>query len=334
MSIVFDTLIAYLPGNRKVTPSGWTSFNAICCIHNGESVDTKKRGGVIEVDDTVSYHCFNCGFKASWSAGRTLSRRMRQLFEWLGVPDDTISRISLELLRAKEGVESKERIVVAPKFEVKELPPDTISIADWDGGENKYITKLANYMHERGLTLDDCNFMWSPDRKFRNRLIIPFYFEGKCVGWTARDTTGATDFRYISEQQPGYVFGLDAQADHQRPFVIVVEGPIDAIHIDGVSLLGSELKAEQALLINTLGKDVILVPDRDSNGQHMVEAALEQGWAVSFPPWEEDIGDTGEAVARYGKLYTLHSIITNAEYSQLKIKLRKKKWFKTMSAKG
>ena len=41
MSIVSDTLALYLPGKRKTTPSGWTSFNAPCCQHNGNTADTR-----------------------------------------------------------------------------------------------------------------------------------------------------------------------------------------------------------------------------------------------------------------------------------------------------
>ena len=46
-SLVFDTLIAHLPAKRKTTPSGWTSFNAPCCPHNGTTQDTRQRGGLI-----------------------------------------------------------------------------------------------------------------------------------------------------------------------------------------------------------------------------------------------------------------------------------------------
>jgi len=52
MSIVSDLLNVYLPAKRKTTPSGWTSFNAPCCVHNNENADTRGRGGVIyEGDD-------------------------------------------------------------------------------------------------------------------------------------------------------------------------------------------------------------------------------------------------------------------------------------------
>jgi len=34
----------------------------------------------------------------------------------------------------------------------------------------------------------------------------------------------------------------------------------------------------------------------------------------------------GDAVAKYGRLYTLYSIVNNAESNELKIRLRSKKW--------
>ena len=67
MSVVAETVLTYLPPKRKTTPSGWTSFNAPRCHHNGHTADKRQRGGLISnADGGVSYHCFNCGFKASW----------------------------------------------------------------------------------------------------------------------------------------------------------------------------------------------------------------------------------------------------------------------------
>ena len=56
MNLIQSTILTSLPAGRKKTPSGWISFNAPCCIHNGESQDKKKRGGIMtSADGTVSY---------------------------------------------------------------------------------------------------------------------------------------------------------------------------------------------------------------------------------------------------------------------------------------
>ena len=332
-SLVFDTLIAHLPAKRKTTPSGWTSFNAPCCPHNGTTQDTRQRGGLItNPSGGVSYHCFNCGFKASWNEGRKLSSKMKRLLQWLGASDDTITKLALAVLQYNETKGLTQDIVSLPEFKTVELPEGARPINNWDDwqaleptGIDENLFKVAEYMKKRQLNIDDYNFHWTPKLGYRDRLIVPFYYKGDVVGWTARKVTDGNP-KYLREQQPGYVFNFDAQ-NYNRIFTIVVEGPFDALGVDGVALLGSEVKDQQALLIKSLNKKVILVPDRDENGQKLLEQAIELGWSVSMPDWEDEVKDVNDAVMKYGRMYTLHTIVSSTEDSELKIKLRSKQWF-------
>ena len=333
MSVVAETVLTYLPPKRKVTPSGWTSFNAPCCHHNGTTVDTRSRGGLITNPDGVSYHCFNCGYKASWQQGRNLSVKMRKLLQWLNAPDDIINKLALTVMQENEGIQVKQQLVEVPTFNTVQLPPAARKLQDWADycaleptGVDSNLVKIFEYMKQRNLYIDDTDYYWTPELGYRDRLIVPFLFEKKIVGWTARTVTPNKNPKYLSEQQPGFVYNLDEQRSN-KVFVIVCEGPIDALYIDGVALLGSEAKDQQALLINRLNKDVIVVPDRDQAGSKLVEQAIDYGWGVSMPNWDSDITDVGEAVQRYGRIFTLHSIASYAETSPLKIRLGAKKWF-------
>jgi hypothetical protein len=325
MSIVSDTLTIFLPGKRKTTPSGWTSFNAPCCVHNGESADKKARGGLITEVDTVSYHCFNCGYKASWQPGRSFSHKMKKLFQWLGAPDDVITKVALDVMRENEGVEVRERKIEIPTFQTVPLPPDAVKIADITEF-NKFSIAVLEYIAARNLNLDDTTYYWSSSLAYRDRIIIPFYFEKRIVGWTARTITVDKKPKYINEQQPGFVYGLDNQT-FDKQFAILCEGPIDAIHVGGCAIGGSEVNDTQALLLNRLTKDIVVVPDRDSAGKKLVERAIDLGWSVSLPDWTSDINDIGDCVNKYGRLYALYSIASAAESSPLKIRLKAKKWF-------
>jgi|TARA_B100001094_G_scaffold302415_1_gene329607 hypothetical protein len=325
MSVVTETVLTYLPPKRKTTPSGWTSFNAPCCHHNGTTVDTRSRGGLISNPDGVSYHCFNCGYKASWQQGRNLSHKMRKLLQWLNAPDDVINKLALTVMQENEGMQVTQQLVEVPVFNTVPLPEDAIKVSDIKDFD-KHSLAILEYMASRNLQVDDTTYYWSPSLGYRDRLIIPFYYENRIVGWTGRSVNPDKKPKYLSEQQPGYVFNLDEQRP-QKVFTIVCEGPIDALYIDGVALLGSEAKDQQSLLINRLNKDVILVPDRDQAGSKLVEQAIDLGWGVSMPNWENDITDIGEAVQRYGRIFTLHSIASCAETSPLKIRLGAKKWF-------
>ena len=326
MSVVAETVLTYLPPKRKTTPSGWLSFNAPCCHHNGNTMDKRGRGGLISNSDGgVSYHCFNCGFKASWQPGRSFSHKLRKLLQWMGAPDDVINKVALDVMRENEGVQAKERLVQLPTFNTVPLPDDAIKIASITE-VNKHSMLILEYMASRGLNLDDTDYYWSPSLGYRDRLIIPFYFEGRIVGWTARSVVPDKKPKYLTEVQPGFVYGLDEQGPN-KVFCIVVEGQLDAIHIDGTALGGSEVAEQQSMLLNRLQRQIIVVPDRDQAGSKLVEVAIEHGWSVSMPSWSQDINDVGDAVSKYGRLYRLYSIVNESNDSPLKIRLRAKKWF-------
>ena len=320
MSLIADTLLQYLPSKRKQTPSGWISFNAPCCD------DKRQRGGfILNGGDAVSYHCFNCGFKASWQPGRTISQKMNKLMRDLNMPDDVISQLRLEALRLNENSTATVRQVI-PTFEVRALPPDTKPINDWLDEMPEKLLPVLEYIAKRKMYLDYYDFYWTPKIGFSNRLIVPFYKDNVCVGYTARAINDAKP-KYISEQQPGYVFNLDRQ-DNNREFVIVCEGPFDAISIDGCALLGAEIKDSQNWLLKQLNKEIVLVPDKDHEGPRTVEQAIEFGWSVSMPDWPAGVKDVNDAMMKLGRLATLYLITQAKESNSLKIQLKAKKWFK------
>lgn len=326
MSLIIDVVTVHLPPKRKHTPSGWISFNAVCCHHMGTSKDNRQRGGIM-INEGVSYHCFNCGFKSSWQPGRTVSAKFKKLLKWLNVEDDLVNKCVIDALRTKEDANYESKIDPIPKFIDKLLPLNSKGINEWlqeDVPSN--LSNIVSYICDRGLDPLKHNFYYSDELIFRNRIIIPFQYQQKIVGWTAR-AINDTKPKYLSEQQPGFVFNLDNQ-HYNRKYVIVCEGPMDALSIDGVAILGGELSTQQASLINQLNREVILLPDRDKSGKKLAKQALDLGWSISFPEWGEDIKDANDALIKYGRLSTLYSIINNKESNSLKIQLNFKRWFK------
>jgi 5S rRNA maturation endonuclease (ribonuclease M5) len=319
MSLISETLSSYLPSRRRQTPSGWISFNAVCCQ------DTRGRGGLVINSNSATYHCFNCGFKASWQPGRTISQKMRKLLRLLNVPDDIISKISIDALRHLNE-EKQSSTPTLPKFEQRTLPIGAVPIKRLIQTQPKELEPILDYIHGRGLSIEDYNFHWTPEEGFNNRLIIPYYYQHMIVGYTARRIDEGKP-RYFADQQPGYVFNLDSQNEH-RKYVIVCEGQIDAISIGAVSVNGSEINESQRLLINQLQRDVIIVPDRDKAGKKLIQNALKYNWFISFPNWEDNIKDINDAVRSYGKLNTLKMIIESIYTNEIKIKLKEKEWVK------
>jgi len=325
MSLLVDHILWAIPSHSKRTPSGWTSFNAPCCFERGHGKDTKKRGGIIQADGGISYHCFNCGFKASWQPGRPLSRNMKLLMRWMNISDEDIIKVSFDILRQNENAVITTNKIKIPTFETSSLPKDAVKITDVkDINDDLYA--VIEYMAARDLNFDDIDYYWSSDRRFKDKFIIPCFYQKRVVGWVARTINKDFQPKYLMEVQPGFVFNLDEQGPN-KSFCIVCEGQIDALHVEGCALGGFQISKQQEMLLNKLQKQIIVVPDRDHAGRNLMKQALDLGWQVSLPDWDKSCKDIGDAVKLYGRLYTLYSIVSAAEESPLKIKLRAKTWF-------
>ncbi len=327
-----------LPAKKKTTPSGWTSFNAPCCQHNGESPDTRSRGGLTtNTDGSVSYHCFNCNFKASYQPGRHLTFKFRKLLRWFGADENDIKRLVIEAIRIRELVSPEEVKLEAEEkieFKVRKLPEHAISFQQFlafhilDDFRNvpSLLNSAVDYIDSRKIDPKKYDFYWtdSTEHSLHQRVIIPMYWEGKIVGYTSRSFVDGVKPKYYSNYEPNLVFNMNNQLPDAR-FVIVCEGPFDAMAVDGVAVMSNDCSEVQADIIESLGREVIVVPDADKAGVQLVNKAIEYGWSVSFPVWQETCKDINEAVCKYGKLFVLKSIIAGKESSKLKIELMRKR---------
>lgn len=324
-------VLSYLPAKRKPSPQGWLSFNAVCCTHNGNSQDRRGRGGIKVTEAGWSYHCFNCSYTASFVLGRTLSFKARRLLGWMGVPDNEIEMLNLESLRHRNvhGIlEDRQRVFNALSTvefgESDDFPPYTEVVTPefplyWD-----YIRKRGvpeDFPVMTAIKTDGVHWV-------RPFVLIPFTYDNKIIGWTARFLDNKIP-KYINHSQPGYVFGTDLQ--HAKwQYTIVTEGIFDALSIGGLALMHNTISDAQARLIRILGKEVIVVPDQDLPGMELVDRAVELGYNVSMPEWPDHIKDVNDAVIEYGRLGTLLTIMQSRETSKIKIELRKKQLVKRL----
>ena len=202
-------LLSYIPQKRKHTSSGWVSFNAPCCVHQGESQDKRLRGGIKQQEDDWSYHCFNCGFTASFVAGRSVGYKARKLLEWLGVDPTDIERLNLESLKRKSLLDlTAERSTIKQKhidFEEQEIPTGVERIDE----NNKQHFHYVEYLRNRGIVFG-YPFLVDKKRGPRDRIVVPYTYKNRIVGHTSRYLDNRTP-KFINSQQPGYVFGYDLQ---------------------------------------------------------------------------------------------------------------------------
>jgi hypothetical protein len=250
----------------------------------------------------------------------------------MGVPDSEIERANLESMRHRNinGLlhdrQHTANALLAIEFEERDLPPCAELLTPehkfhWDYVRGRHIPEDFPMM----VQIQNDGVHWT-----REHVVVPFTYHNKIVGYTCRFLDGKIP-KFISDSQPGYVFGVDLQLDTWQ-HVIVTEGIFDALSIGGLALMHNTISDAQARLIRTLGKEVIVVPDQDLPGMELVDRAVELGYSVSMPEWPDHIKDVNDAVIEYGRLGTLLTIMQAKEKSKIKIEIAKRNLVKKIGS--
>ena len=314
-------ILQIIPGKKKPSASGWISFNAVCCHHRCHKPDRRMRGGVKIDASNFSMHCFNCSFKCGFTLGKSISSNLKQLMVWCGVDDILIQKWSLESLQYKDLIDYTQVKKVKTRIKFKTIAlPDTFDPLD---PTNDLHKNYIDYLQGRGINYNEYPFLVSPSERGRqsNRIIIPYTQGNKIVGYISRYLDNRIP-KYIKEQQPGYVFGIEFQKSNWTT-CIVTEGIFDALSLNACAVTHDDISPEQAEVLASLNKPIIYVPHQDHTGLTAIDRALELGYRVSLPNWGPGVKDINEAVLKYGKVATLLSILQNATQSIIKIKLKR-----------
>lgn len=341
MHLIKEYAKSIVPASWRETSTGWISGNCPVCVDNGEPRnDTKRRGGFKFDGEGFVYHCFNCGFSTGWEPGAYIGSKTKKILKAFGAPDSEIHRLVIELMRENESrslldmrITKKKPTFVDIDWEPMQLVKDAVPMGEFNDFDHprQHWIEVATYLADRGFDPSD-GFYYSTQSVpagMNKRFILPYFYNGKIVGFSSRWAVGeqGNQPKYFSKHPTDFIYNLDNQSEDKK-YVIVTEGELNAKIIDGVSTSGNEITDVQCQIINQLKKQVILIPDRGRTGMRAVNTAIEQGWSVSFPPWEHTVDDVNEAVLSYGKLTTIKTIIDFSTSNTTKIKVLAKQYCK------
>jgi hypothetical protein len=330
--VILDYVKTLLPINIKVSPSGWHTLNCPVCIHNGQSrPDTRKRGGFnFPNSDSVVYHCFNCGFKTSWLPGRKITSKFRILLTSLGATDNDIKKLVLASMQIQSTSErvTFDSLAIPGQWKEEALPINSKPLLKCTITDA--FTKALKYLEKRSL-MDAGNWYYTDTKAFNldERVILPFEYNNKIVGYTARLTKRPKSNsipKYITKSPQSFLFNYDKQTNVK--YTIVCEGPFDALMVNGVAVCGNHCNSRQIDLLNHLPTKKIVVPDKDGKDSNLMDVAIENKWHISLPEWPNEVKDICDAVAYYGRLEALLTILYAKEYNKIKIKIKQKKWLR------
>jgi hypothetical protein len=318
--IVLNCFLNVLPAYKR-SSKGWLTFNCPGCG------DSRGRGAFLCTSSGGwRFTCKNAGCDfantpTGWEPGSGLGGRPRKLFQLLG---GQIRNLPLDILFKKEDTFNGNRVAKSEEtavyhFDTVKLPENSVPLLDpgeWEHDPN--YQQVLHYLYDRGEEFFDLwQFFWSPS--FPTFLIIPYYHNGRVVGYLSRNSVKDSKTRFFQESHSDYLFNQQVLNEDNR-WAVVGEGVMNAIAVAGCASRGPSLTKKQMLLLNLSGKNIIVLPDQQKDGRQLVAQAEENDWWVSSPDWDRDVKDAATAMKRYGLLYTVESVIASAHKNYLKAK--------------
>ena len=322
---------------------GWMK-NLSGCPYCHDGVSKNPRSYFIFDNDEIGFHCFNCGAKHRFSSKNIHSfANFISLSSW-----KKIGQILLEIkkrklfpsIKIKEQEEIKEEnneIFNIIDYKEIKLPEKTydlfmnaVKIKGYDRKRFKKVREWAfNYLDEKGVMdiAKDKKLFVCLDGDFKNRLIIPIYFDDKLISFAARALYN-TKNKYLypptddeHNERSKIIYNLEKLVYNRSKRIYITESIIDAWILDGMSVLSKNLSKEQIALLNFFNKtnsELIFVLDKDDNINKKDKKGLELGlkvleqnnklWKISFPKFKSDVKDVSDSFKKYGFLETFDEI--------------------------
>lgn len=318
-----DVIRSNVPLVHGSSAKGWHSVYCEVC---GDGSRTKgPRGGWLFTDDACFYNCFNCGIEGNFDPNREipLSKDMWKIFTSFGIEPKEFMAIA-ESKKSDDKKKVKRRRAKIPHIE--EIPDyfkkltefsDTNERAEaarsflWDSYRMK-DTDYPFYL-STGKTLSNDKYERYLARTMKSRIIIPAFHREKMIYWQARIFMGESNKKYISasvEHSNNVLFGMDNLYSNIEYPLFVTEGFFDSWHLNGVAVMTNKIKNGRLEILERSPRKKIVVPDLNKDGMNLAEQAIEMGWGLSLPKILPEI-DVCNAILRYGKLYTLKTIVDN-----------------------
>lgn len=331
MSKILDEFVTLFRSRPNYQARGWTNIDCPACS------DNRKRLGLLLTDSGgFRIKCFNGGCELNdtatgWEPGNGLTGRVRTVFETLG---GSVRDIPLtELLTQNRNVYDRrgnvvgrdEPLEVATRFPDVEMPPGTDFLDD-AAERHEDARDVLDYLRERSPIYLDLDFPWMWSPRHPRYLLVPYlHHKDRIVGYMGRciDRSDGKG-RFLQRAPADFLFQQYLLPKGSGKEVFVLESPMDAIPLQGVATRTNSPTVKQVNLLKLCGREPIMIPDMvQGEANRYLSIAEENNWYVSVPDWAGRLKDVGEAVQKYGLLWTIETITTakTKNYTTARIRL-------------
>ena len=303
---------------------GWFSGKCQLCG------DYKVRAGFKLTDGVITYNCWNCATATKYvEYSNEMSKKFRSVLVSFGFsPSEIDAAVASAFFSKKETEEitleslSKTDSVITETPEIK-LPFGSKRIVEGVNGAAPLLTYLKN----RKLDYHKYPFYFTTELDYlKDRIIIPFYRNGKVIYWQARRIDGDKKKRYVNANTTAdaVMFNMDALSLHSNIPLFITEGAMDAISFNGVALMhGGSVNMHKTHFLKQSKRRLIFVIDKNDVGKKTALFALENDWEITFAP--NGSSDINDSIIKYGKMWTamelMKQIPKDKNHAMLQIKL-------------
>lgn len=302
---------------NRANSGGW--FPVLCQVCNDHG-QKGPRAAFLFTDggDGMSYHCFNCEFKTSYSPhkDRSFSNNFKKLARHFHIPLNDCNDVLLRYLGSEEEQQAEEQKLIDYEPKTITMPPRFYQMTE--DPDDLVANCAIDYLRDERM-IDWTQHKWflaEPNGKDKDqwfgRLIIPVYKDNRLIYYAGRDLTDSMPRKYKNCEQArdNVLYGFDRLMENTDAPLYVMEGIFDAMLVKGVAMFGRTMTEGQIYWLNRSRRPKVVIPDKFGDGHELAEQALSLGWSVTTP----DIGDekdVTDAVKKYGMLYTLKTLKDN-----------------------
>ena len=310
----------------QLQPKSVKGWQAVRCHVCNDHTRKGLRGAFKFENGTIDYKCWNCGHSSRYDpeVNEYYSKNMLRTLDAFGIPDDAYKEIILSSPAWQNGGNTKkdEARKANVSIEPKAIPMPKHFYYLKDATPDDFVADAAReYLAERGIDHNAYPFMLSHKdanprlHKWLGRVIIPIYKNNNLIYYIGRalyDAEKKYETPAISKER--ILYGFDKLFDYEdKSPLFVIEGWFDAYAIGGVAIMGNIITDAQRQWLDKSPREKIYIPDRFGDGRRAAEQALDFGWSISTPDIGSDSKDMDEAVAKYGKMYVIKTILDHKE---------------------
>ena len=288
--------------------TGWEVGKCQCCN------DYKERAGFKFTDSAFMYNCWNCNTVGGYDGVSTnISKKTRDILNAYGLSNDEINQALGGSFFASGGNTeniSLQTLQAEIVFQDVDLPKGSIRLGYSDDHLDQQFA-LVKYLDSRRVDLEKYPMYFNPASEYADRVIIPYYKNGKLIYWQARSILANDKNRFLNAPviRDSILFNIDKLNSFSKMPLFVTEGVFDAMMVDGIALLGSTLNAQKQELLSKSNRHKIFVIDKNLNGKKLAHKALSLGWDIMFTP--NNTEDLNDCVKQYGKIWTADYLVKN-----------------------